>query len=174
MLRNIACCATWLIVYGADWLDREWANLCCATWLIVYGPLKSTFLILKKKKVGLWDHVALCVCVCVCIPIVARQRLGKSPLIVARQRLGKNPLVVARQRLGKNPPIVSRLRVGRNVTAVTNTRATVEELLDAFFFQCGPCRIKESRRFVLPRTFCYFREIREIRRMKLASGQREM
>jgi hypothetical protein len=30
---------------GADWLDREWANLCCAkqfcaTWLIVYGPLK--------------------------------------------------------------------------------------------------------------------------------------
>jgi hypothetical protein len=31
-------------VYGADWLDREWANLCCAkqfcaTWLIVYGPL---------------------------------------------------------------------------------------------------------------------------------------
>jgi hypothetical protein len=43
MLRNIACCATWLTVYGADWLDREWANLCCAkqfcgTWLIVYGP----------------------------------------------------------------------------------------------------------------------------------------
>jgi hypothetical protein len=34
----------WLTVYGADWLDREWANLCCAkqfcaTWLIVYGPL---------------------------------------------------------------------------------------------------------------------------------------
>jgi hypothetical protein len=44
MLRNIACCATWLIVYGADWHYREWANLCCAnqfcaTWLIVYGPL---------------------------------------------------------------------------------------------------------------------------------------
>jgi hypothetical protein len=43
MLRNIPCCATWLTVYGADWLDREWANLCCAkqfcaTWLIVYGP----------------------------------------------------------------------------------------------------------------------------------------
>jgi hypothetical protein len=30
MLRNIACCATWLTVYGVDWLDREWANLCCA------------------------------------------------------------------------------------------------------------------------------------------------
>jgi hypothetical protein len=46
MLRNIACCVTWLIVYGADWLDREWPNLCCAkqfcaTWLIVYGPLKA-------------------------------------------------------------------------------------------------------------------------------------
>jgi hypothetical protein len=43
MLRNIACCATWLTVYGADWLEREWANLCCAkqfcaTWLIVYAP----------------------------------------------------------------------------------------------------------------------------------------
>jgi hypothetical protein len=32
-----------------------------------------------------------CPCVCMCIPpIVARQRLGKSPLIVASQRLGKN------------------------------------------------------------------------------------
>jgi hypothetical protein len=43
------------------------------------------------------------------------------PPIVARQRLGKNPLTVARQRLG------------RNVTAVTNTHATIEELLDASF-----------------------------------------
>jgi hypothetical protein len=47
MLRNISCCATWLFVYGADWLDREWTNLCCAkqfcaTWLIVYGPHYST------------------------------------------------------------------------------------------------------------------------------------
>jgi hypothetical protein len=52
----------------------------------------------------------LCVCVSLCIlPIVAMQRLGKNPLIVARQRLG------------------------RNVTAVTNTYATIEELLDASF-----------------------------------------
>jgi hypothetical protein len=50
------------------------------------------------------------VCVCMCIP-----------LIVARQRLGKDPLIVARQRLG------------RNVPAVTNTHATIEELLDASF-----------------------------------------
>jgi hypothetical protein len=54
-LRNIACCATWLTVYGADWLDREWANLCCAkeycaTWLIVYGPhYKLSFILLNKE-----------------------------------------------------------------------------------------------------------------------------
>jgi hypothetical protein len=63
-----------------------------------------------------------CLCVCLCIP-----------LIVARQRLGKSPLIVARQRLGKNLPIVARQRLGRNVTAVTNTHATIEELLDASF-----------------------------------------
>jgi hypothetical protein len=49
-----------------------------------------------------------CLCVCVYPPIVARHRLGKN-LIVARQRLG------------------------RNVTAVTNTPATIEALLDASF-----------------------------------------
>jgi hypothetical protein len=53
--------------------------------------------------------------------------------IVARERLGKNALIVARQRLGKNPPIVARQRLGRNVTAVTNTHATIEELLQASF-----------------------------------------
>jgi hypothetical protein len=31
------------------------------------------------------------------------------------------------------PPIVARQRLGRNVTAVTNTHATVVELLDATF-----------------------------------------
>jgi hypothetical protein len=43
------------------------------------------------------------------------------------------PLIVARQRLGKNPLIVAMQRLGRNVTAVTNTYATIEELLDASF-----------------------------------------
>jgi hypothetical protein len=87
----------------------------------------------------------LSACVCLCIPpIVARQRLGKSPLTDARQRLDKNPLIVARYRLGKNPliiarqrldknPIVARQRLGRNVTAVTSRHATIEELLDASF-----------------------------------------
>jgi hypothetical protein len=51
-----------------------------------------------------------CLCVCLCIPPI-----------------------VARQRLVKNPPIVARKRLGRNVTAVTNTHATIEELLDASF-----------------------------------------
>jgi hypothetical protein len=52
-------------------------------------------------------------------------------------------------------PIVARQRLGRNVTAVTNTHATIEELLERRF-QCGPYRIKESRRFVIPRTSCLF------------------
>jgi hypothetical protein len=55
------------------------------------------------------------------------------PPMVSRQRLGKNPLIVARQRLGKYPPIVAMQRLGRNVTAVTNTHATIEQLLDAPF-----------------------------------------
>jgi hypothetical protein len=50
-----------------------------------------------------------------------------------RQRLGKNPPIIARQWLGKNLPIVARQRLGRNVTAVTNTHATIEKLLDASF-----------------------------------------
>jgi hypothetical protein len=41
------------------------------------------------------------------------------------------PPIVARQRLGKNSPIVAMQRLGINVTAVTNTHATIEELLDA-------------------------------------------
>jgi hypothetical protein len=71
---------------------------------------------------------------CVCVsPIVAGQPLDKSHLIIARQRLGKNPHIVASQRLGKNPPVVARQRLGRNVTAVTNTQATIEELMYALF-----------------------------------------
>jgi hypothetical protein len=73
------------------------------------------------------------VCVSVYPPIVARQRIGKSPRIVARQRLGRNSLIVARQRLSKKPPIVARQRLSRNVTAISNTHATIEELLDASF-----------------------------------------
>jgi predicted alpha/beta-hydrolase family hydrolase len=49
-------------------------------------------------------------CECLCIPV-----------IVARQQLSKNPLIVAGQRLGIK------------VTAVTNTHATIEELLCASF-----------------------------------------
>jgi hypothetical protein len=77
--------------------------------------------------------LGVCVCVYVCV----------SLLIVPRQRLGKYPLIVARQRLG------------RNFTAITNTHETLEEFWTRRF-QCGPCRIKESGRLVLPRTSCYF------------------
>jgi hypothetical protein len=100
---------------------------------------------------------------CLCIPLIDdRQRLGKNPLIIARQRLGKNstivarqllgknPLIAARERLGKNPLITARQRLGRNVTVVTNTHATIEELLDASF-SMWPVSY-ESRRLVLPRT----------------------
>jgi hypothetical protein len=53
--------------------------------------------------------------------------------IFARQRLGNNPIIVARQWIGRNPPIVARQRVGRDIIAVTNTHATIEELLDVPF-----------------------------------------
>jgi hypothetical protein len=43
------------------------------------------------------------------------------------------PLIVARQRLSKTPPIIARQRLGRYVSAVTNTHARIEELLDALF-----------------------------------------
>jgi hypothetical protein len=66
--------------------------------------------------------VCVCVSVCLCIPP-----------IVPRQRLGKIPLIVARQRLVKNPPIVSRQWLRTNVTAVTNTHATIEKILNPSF-----------------------------------------
>jgi hypothetical protein len=55
--------------------------------------------------------------------------------------------------------IVASQRLCRNVTVVTNTHATIEELLDASF-SCGPCRIKESRRLVVPRTSCFLSSFR--------------
>jgi hypothetical protein len=78
-------------------------------------------------QVGLLDHVAVCVCMC------ARPRVSVYSPIVAKQRLGKIPPIVARQRLGKNPPVVDWQRLGRNITEVTNTHATIEELLVASF-----------------------------------------
>jgi hypothetical protein len=59
--------------------------------------------------------------------------VGKNLPIVARQWLVKNFLIVARQWLGKDPPIVARQRLSSNVTAVTNTHATIEELLHPSF-----------------------------------------
>jgi hypothetical protein len=64
------------------------------------------------------------------------------------------PPIVAKQRLGKNPPIVARQRLGRNVTAVTNTHATIVELLDALFSMWpvsyqGKSAVSSSHNFLL-------------------------
>jgi hypothetical protein len=48
-------------------------------------------------------------------------------------RVSVYPPIVARRRLGKNFRIVARQRLCRNVTAVTNTHATTEELLDVLY-----------------------------------------
>jgi hypothetical protein len=63
---------------------------------------------------------------CCCLCMSARECVSHPT--VARQRLGKNPLIVTRQRFCKTPLIVSRQRLGRNVTAVTNTHAAIEKL----------------------------------------------
>jgi hypothetical protein len=50
------------------------------------------------------------------------------------------------------PPIVARQRLGKDITMVTNTRATVEELLDPSFFYADLVVWKESIGLVLSRT----------------------
>jgi hypothetical protein len=58
-------------------------------------------------------------CVCLCIPLsLLRNGLIKVPLPLLAKGSVKIPLIVARQRLG------------RNVTALVNTHATIEELLE--------------------------------------------
>jgi hypothetical protein len=144
--------------------DLMWINICLA-----YFPY------FEKIKVGLWDHFALCVSP----PIVGRKRLSKCPLIIARQRLGKNHPIVARQRLGKNPLTVARQRLGKNppmllgnstvklplsllgngsVETLPRQRIHMEQQKNWWtrHSHCGPCRIKESRQLVLPRTSCFF------------------
>jgi hypothetical protein len=75
-----------------------------------------------------------CLCLCVCVTVY--------PFIVARQRTDKNPHIVARQRLS------------RNFTVVTNTHATIENMLDGSFsmwpkfirnFQIHPVQIETER-----------------------------
>jgi hypothetical protein len=88
------------------------------THLVSVRSILAYFPYFEKNKSRLMrSRWCACVCLCVCVsPIVARQRLGKSPLIVAGQRLGKIPPIVTRQRLGKKPLIVARQRPNRNVT----------------------------------------------------------
>jgi hypothetical protein len=77
----------------------------------------------------------------------------RIPLLLLGNGSVKFPLSLVCNSSVKNPPIVARQRLGRDVTAVTNTHVTIEEMLGASF-QCGPCRIKESRLLGLPRTSC--------------------
>jgi hypothetical protein len=97
-------------------------------------------------------YVCVCLCVSVYPLIVSGQRLCNNPLIVDRQRLGKNALIVARQRLGKNTPIVARQRLSRNVTVVTNTQATIEELLEASF-SMWPLSYEEKKAIISSQNF---------------------
>jgi hypothetical protein len=83
-------------------------------------------------------------------PIVARQQLGKNPLIVF---LGNGAVKIPLSLLGngsvKIP--VSLLGNGSVETLPRQRIDTIEELLDASF---SVCHIKESRRLLLPRTSC--------------------
>jgi hypothetical protein len=115
-------------------------------WGIIHRPVLAYFSYFVKNISRLMRS-RYCMCLCLLIPpIVARKRLGKTPLIVARQRLGisllifarqrlgknflivarqqlgKSPLIFARQRLGKNPPIVARQRLGKNPLIVARQR----------------------------------------------------
>jgi hypothetical protein len=57
---------------------------------------------------------------------------------------------------GKNPAIVARQRLGRNGTAVMNTHATIEELLDA---ACSmwPVSYQGNKAISSSRNFLFFR-----------------
>jgi hypothetical protein len=107
----------------------------------------------NKRKVGLWDRVAVCMCLCIPPPLSSlRNGLVKASLLLLGNGSVKH-LIVARQWLGKSPPIVARQRLGRNVTAVTNTHVTIEELLDASFWMSpvslqGKYAISSSQNFL--------------------------
>jgi hypothetical protein len=66
-----------------------------------------------------------------CFARFSKQTAIVSLNCVKRPTFNEDAAIVARQRPGKNPLIVARQQLGRKVTAVTNTHATREELLDA-------------------------------------------
>jgi hypothetical protein len=125
----------------------------------IFIQFLAYFPYVEKNKVGLCDHVAACASVSVCVrvsPLLTSECLTQSlwNLVHISRHLSpshrhnlKNPShqsvcryvypsIVARQRFCKNSPIVARQRLGRNGTAVTNTHASIEELLDASFLVC--------------------------------------
>jgi hypothetical protein len=75
------------------------------------------------------------------------------------------PLTVARQRLRQNPPIVAMQRFGKEVTAATNTKTTIEELLDVSI-SMRSVSYQGKRRLVLPRTCLYFKIYKDTTRIR--------
>jgi hypothetical protein len=63
-----------------------------------------------------------CLCVCLYTPL---SLLGNGSVTIPVSLIGNGSLKILH--------IVASHRLGRNVTAVTNTHATIEELLDASF-----------------------------------------
>jgi hypothetical protein len=84
-----------------------------------------------------------CLCVCSCIPL---SLLGNGSVKVPLSLLGNGSV--------KKPTIVATQRLDRNVTAVTNTYATIEELLYTSFSMWpvpyqGKKAISSSQNFLL-------------------------
>jgi hypothetical protein len=79
----------------------------------------------------------LSVCVCVRVCVSPLSLVGNGSVNVSLSLLGNGSVKIPLSLLGngwvKIALIVARQRLGRNVTAVTNTHATIEELLDASF-----------------------------------------
>jgi hypothetical protein len=146
--------------------EHRWGNL---TSLKIISVVIGYFPCFECLKVGLCDLYALCVSHPTNYWMVEAIFIKLGMCIVAPERISKtyfiNPShqsvclcmthIVAKQRLSENPCIVAQ-RLGENVTAAVNTNATIEDLLGASFLY-GPCRIKESRRLVLPRGSCFNR-----------------
>jgi hypothetical protein len=69
--------------------------------------------------------------------VYPQSSLGNGSVKVPLSLLGNGAVKFPVSLLGhasvKNPLIVAKQRLDRNVTAVTNTHATIEQLLDALF-----------------------------------------
>jgi hypothetical protein len=123
--------------------DKGHARTQTVTWS---HKLTSFFQI---RKVGLWDHVAVCLCILSFKLLNAWTNLYEtwnvyhSTWALLNGRIKKIPpislclcMCILLSFLGNGSvkkPIDPRQRLGRNFTALLNTHATIEELLEASF-----------------------------------------